>query len=200
MGCLSPGQRAPLKPRRGLQHGARLSHHPVETTADAIREAKPKHARGAGQQLGHIHGSGSWVTPRWHCQARGGRTDPAPLSSGSAVGAGMGFGPPVTDGRRAQPGSCPHRSAIVSGDKPEPGSSALEFILLSRWGFLKNSKPGDHFSLSALCLRSPSPQILVIPRRGSQAPWGCAASMAAPALQQHPDSKTQGSLHPHTAV
>lgn len=42
----APANKLPWKPYRGPQREARLSHRPVETAADAVREAKPKHTQG----------------------------------------------------------------------------------------------------------------------------------------------------------
>lgn len=42
----------PWKPYRGPQREARLSHCPAETTADAVREAKPKHTQGCWPAAG----------------------------------------------------------------------------------------------------------------------------------------------------
>lgn len=74
--------------------------------------------RGAGRQPGPIRSSGQMGHTTRRCRARGGRTDSAPPSSGSTAGAGIRFGPPVTRVRRAQPGSCMDRRAIVLGDEP----------------------------------------------------------------------------------
>lgn len=199
----APANKLPWKPYRGPQCEARLSHRPAETTADAVREAKPKHTQGRWPAAGshtQLRADGSHHTAL-PSKGRKDRLSPAELRVHS-----RSWDPvwPTSDTSPQGSAWLLHGSqGHCFGGRTPPGSSALEFTLVPGWDFLKNSSLETTFSL---LLHDWPP---AAPRSGPPSPCRTAPTLhsdveppwLSAALRQHPDPEPWGgkggALAPH---